>query len=298
MRWMNTSRKQAKVRGCWAWRIGLTRAVAVESAWWNSTCNFLPTSMVAVKQYESKLLHRSFFNLAPFWLRRIPSSSKVIFRQEFSKYLWAVRNKLSETSSAWGGYGECDNLEQPKKNPWTPSLRYRSCTLDDNSWSNWILSRRKEYWFRSSASLAACSADSWLIWFNIRDCRLSAIDGVGSMFWLGSVNPMLWLGVVGGIEWFSWLGVMNGVEAKLSLWNEYGLVSHGGEWQSAVCSSPWGGSSRSLLKLLRANLSSIEFLKARERDYTWNKGLLRRNLEFWSPLACWITGILHFVDPT
>jgi len=40
-------------------------------------------SMVAVKQYESKSLHRALSNLAPFVVRRFPWSSKLMFRQEF-----------------------------------------------------------------------------------------------------------------------------------------------------------------------------------------------------------------------
>ena len=86
MRWMNTSRKQARVRGYSTRTICSARVEALESARRNSTCSLFSMSMEAVKQYESKSLHKSLSNLEPFGVRRVPWSSKIIFRREFSKY--------------------------------------------------------------------------------------------------------------------------------------------------------------------------------------------------------------------
>lgn len=58
------------------------------------------TSPVAVKQYESKSLHRVLSNLAPFGARRFPWSSKSIFLQEFSKYTLILWNRFSEINRA------------------------------------------------------------------------------------------------------------------------------------------------------------------------------------------------------
>jgi hypothetical protein len=133
MRWMNTSRKQARVRGCSARRICSTRAEALESARRNSTCNPFSMTIVAVKQYESKSLHRSLCNLAPFGVRRVPWSSKIIFRQEFSKYTLILWNRFSETNRARGGDGECDTLERSEKNPWTSlRLNWKTNSLSAN----------------------------------------------------------------------------------------------------------------------------------------------------------------------
>ena len=115
MRWMNTSRKQARVRGCSARRICSIRAEALESVRRNSTFNPFPTSIVVVKQYESKLLHRALSNSAPFGVRRVLQLSKVIFRHVFSKYNLILWDRFSKTNRAWGGDSEWGSA----KNPWT-----------------------------------------------------------------------------------------------------------------------------------------------------------------------------------
>ena len=68
-RWMNTSRKQAKVRGCSTRRTGLMSLTAFDNARRKSVCDPFSKSIEAVKQYESKSLHRSFRNSTPCWLR-------------------------------------------------------------------------------------------------------------------------------------------------------------------------------------------------------------------------------------
>jgi hypothetical protein len=103
MRWMSTSRKQARVRGCSARSICSTRAQAFERAWRNSTYNPFSKNIVAVKQCESKLLHRSALCDA----RRAPESCKTIVPQDFSKYLVILRNNSSiEGESMWYPNGE------------------------------------------------------------------------------------------------------------------------------------------------------------------------------------------------
>jgi hypothetical protein len=69
IRWINTSRKQARVRGYSARRIGSIRAIALENRRRNSMCSPFSSSMVAVKQYESKSLHSSLCNLGPVGVR-------------------------------------------------------------------------------------------------------------------------------------------------------------------------------------------------------------------------------------
>lgn len=111
MKWVKTSRKQAKVRGCSARRMCSTRAEALESVERNSTCSPFSISMVAVKQYESKSLHRALSNSVPFGVRRVPWLSNIIFRQEFSKYNLILWNRFSETNRARGGDSECGSKD-------------------------------------------------------------------------------------------------------------------------------------------------------------------------------------------
>lgn len=148
MRWMNTLRKQARIQGCSAWRIYLTRAEVLKSVWWNFSCNFLSTNMIVVKQYKLKSLHRLLCNSASFELRRVSWSSKIMFWQEFLKYILILWNKSSAINRAWGGDNECNlsangaadihaiemNLMSWVK--YSMNSLSQSCSLNDIFWFN------------------------------------------------------------------------------------------------------------------------------------------------------------------